>query len=279
VVAPVSRDGQAEEGFILILEDISERKRQAEWASAVQREMLPTVPPPLVGYELAGRCLAAQEVAGDLYDWVDTGDGYLELTVADVMGKGMGAALVMAALRAALRAAPGELGPAERVARAAASMTLGAESEGMFVTLFHGRLELATGRLRYVDAGHGYCLIRRAGGEIERLSQRSLPVGVDMGQKFKEGEALLEPGDLLLVCSDGLAEVDEKPAAVEELAVGLEPTMAAAETVERLLHWVSGPPADDVTVLILRRLATSQPLAAAPPRSGARSGKEPAVIS
>src|SRR5205823_8266080 len=124
VVAPVSAQGQ--DGFILILEDISERKRQMEWAAAVQREMLPARPPLLPGYELAGRCLPAQEVAGDLYDWVDTGDGYLELTVADVMGKGMGAALVMAALRTALRAAPGELGPAERVTRAAASMTLGA---------------------------------------------------------------------------------------------------------------------------------------------------------
>ena len=178
--------------------------------------MLPAGPPKLVGYELAGKCLAAQEVAGDLYDWVETGDGHLELTVADVMGKGMGAALVMAALRTALRAAPGELGPAERVARAAASMTLGSESEGVFVTVFHGRLALSTGRLRYVVAGHGYCLIRRSGGEVERLAERSLPLGVGMGEVFGEGEVVLRPGDQLLVCSDGLAEVDEQPMEVEE---------------------------------------------------------------
>ena len=98
VVAPLAWEGQAPEGFILILEDISERKRQAERAAAVQREMLPAGPPELVGYELAGRCLAAQEVAGDLYDWVETGDGHLELTVANVMGKGIRAALVIAAL-------------------------------------------------------------------------------------------------------------------------------------------------------------------------------------
>src|SRR5207302_10538078 len=116
---------------------------------------------------VAGRWLPAQEVAGDLYDWEDTGDGNLELTVADVMGKGMGAALVMAALRTALRAAPGDLGPAERVTRAAAAMTFGAETEGLFVTLFHGRLALATGRLRYVDACHGYCRIRSATGVPE----------------------------------------------------------------------------------------------------------------
>jgi PAS domain S-box-containing protein len=278
VVAPVAGEGPAPEGFIVTLEDISERKRQAEWAAAVQREMLPTVAPALAGYELAGRCLAAQEVAGDLYDWVETEDGHLELTVADVMGKGMGAALVMAALRTALRAAPTELGPAERVERAAASMTFGSESEVVFVTLFHGRLELATGRLRYVDAGHGYCLIRRAGGEVERLAERSLPVGVGMGEVFREGEVLLGPGDLLLVCSDGLAEAEERPASVEELAVGLEPSSSAVEMVERLLHWVSGSLADDVTVVVLRRLAdaTARPTTV---RTGGRSRREPALIS
>ena len=255
VVAPVSREGRSQDGFILILEDISERKRQVEWAAAVQREMLPAVPPPLPGYELAGRCLAAQEVAGDLYDWEDTGDGHLELTVADVMGKGMGAALVMAALRSALRAAPGELGPAERVSRAAASMTFGAETEGLFVTLFHARLELATGRLRYVDAGHGYCLIRRAGGEIERLGERSMPVGVETEDGFKEGEARLEPGDLLLVSSDGLVERDRGTLTLEELASELEPTEAAAESLERLLRGATRAPIDDVTVLLLQRLA------------------------
>src|ERR1700730_17389650 len=253
VIAPVAGEGPAPDGLIVILEDISERKRQAERAAAVQRERLPTRPPPLAGYELAGRCQAAQEEAGDLYDWVDTGVGHLVLTVADVMGKGMGAALVMAALRTALRAAPGELGPAQRVARAEASMTFGAETEGLFVTLFHARLVLATGRLRYVDAGHGYCLIRRAGGEVERLGQRSMPLGLGMGEVFKEGVARLEAGDLLLLCSDGLVEMDERPVALEELVVGLEPAAGAAEMLDRLLARVSGPLADDVTAVVLRR--------------------------
>src|SRR5207249_11975939 len=131
------------------------------------------------------------------------------------------------------------------------------------VTVFHGRLELSTGRLRYVDAGHGYCLIRRSGGEVERLAERSLPLGVGMGEVFGEGEVVLRPGDQLLVCSDGLAEVDEQPMEVEELAVDLDPAAGAAATVERLLQRVSGALADDVTVVVLNRLAAGSSAAAA----------------
>jgi len=253
VVAPVVLEDGVAGGYVVILEDVSARKRQAEWAAAVQREMLPSRALELEGYELAGGCLPAQEVAGDLYDWVDRSGGRLDLTVADVMGKGIGAALVMSALRTALRTAPAELGPAQRVARAAESMTFGAEVEGMFVTLFHGRLELASGRLRYVDAGHGYCLVRRADGRVERLGQRSLPLGVRMGERFREGEVRLEPGDVLMVCSDGLVEVDGESVPVEELAADLEAGTAAGEMVRRLLGRVSDRLTDDVTAVVLQR--------------------------
>jgi PAS domain S-box-containing protein len=259
VVAPIRPEGERLEGYIHILEDVSERKRQAEWASAVQREMLPARAPRLASYEIAGRCLTAQEVAGDLYDWLETDDGHLELTLADVMGKGMGAALLMAALRTALRAAPGELGPAERVTRAAASMTFGAGAEGLFVTLFHARLHLASGAFRYVDAGHGYVLIRRAGGLVVRLPVRSVPLGIGMGQTFEEGEARLDPGDLLVACSDGLLELSDTAVDVEAIAAGLEPGVAAATVIDRLLERVSGLAlADDVTVVVLRRLQAAE---------------------
>jgi PAS domain S-box-containing protein len=254
VVAPVRRDEGAAHSFVVILEDIGERKRQAAWAAAVQREMLPRDAPDLEGYELAGSFIPAQEVAGDLHDWV-VEDGHLELTVADVMGKGMGAALVMAALRTALRMAPGELGPAARLERAARSMTFGPRTEGLFVTLFHARLELATGCLRYVDAGHGYCAIRRAAGGLDRLGERSLPLGVDLGEGFREGRVWLEPGDMLVVCSDALVEIGDETIGFEELVDQLKGVERAGEAVERLLSTVSERLTDDATALVLRRLA------------------------
>src|SRR5207249_5107094 len=133
--------------------------------------------PRLQGYELAAACLPAPDVGGDLYDWVGPWAGLLDITVADVMGRGLGAALVMATLRAALRSAPHQLGPAARVGLASESISHGLTDDGLFVTLFHARLDVRTGVLRYVDAGHGYCVIRRADGEVVPLESKSLPVG------------------------------------------------------------------------------------------------------
>src|SRR5207302_1712191 len=82
----------------------SDRKGHAELAAKIQRELLPHMVPEVEGYEVAGACLSAMEVAGDFYDWVLDDEGQLQFTVADVMGKGMGAALVTATLRAVLRA-------------------------------------------------------------------------------------------------------------------------------------------------------------------------------
>src|SRR5207237_8891555 len=137
----------------------------------IQRDLWRRTVPELEGYDLAGACRPAEDVAGDFYDWRVTPDGQLDLTVADVMGKGIGAALVMATLRASLRSAPVELAPAERLRLASESALMGEDEEGLFVTVFEARLRPSTGELRYVDAGHGYCAIRRASGELVPLGE------------------------------------------------------------------------------------------------------------
>lgn len=241
-------------GTVAVLEDVTERKRQAERAARIQRELWPRTPPRLHGYEVAGECRAAQEVAGDLYDWALTEDGHLELTLADVMGKGIGAALVMAELRTALRAAPPGLGPARKLALAASSMTLGMDEDGTFVTVFHARLEPATGRLRYVDAGHGYCVVRRASGEVTPLGERSLPLGVLAGEAFREGATCLEPGDTLVVYSDGVVETGGAAPHRWPLDGELARAGSADEVVRRLLGRVSQRLPDDATALAVRRL-------------------------
>ena len=138
-------------------------------AAAVQSDLLPIENPPLPGFEIGARCLPASAVGGDFYDWQQLPGGILSLTVGDVMGKGMSAALLMATVRAVIRAMVSQHGPADAVQHTATSLDGDLARSGSFVTLFHAQLNTATGELRYVDAGHGQVLLRRADGDIEPL--------------------------------------------------------------------------------------------------------------
>lgn len=245
-------DGRVERS-VAIVEDITDRRAHMDRAAHVQRLLLPERPPAIDGYDLAGACRPAIDVAGDFYDWTQDYD-YLDLTVADVMGKGMASALVMAVLRTALRYAPADLPPAARVRLAASALGLGMTGEGLFVTLFHARLEPATGRLRYVDAGHGYCAIRRRDRTLVRLPVRSLPVGIWPEETYREGTVVLEPGDCLVVYSDGLVERPDRITGLDDLAPELRDGASASEMVGRLMDRTAARPDDDVTVVVLRRL-------------------------
>jgi serine phosphatase RsbU (regulator of sigma subunit)/CHASE3 domain sensor protein len=243
----------AAERAVLLMEDITARRQQMEQAARIQRQLLPQTAPQLDGYDLAGTCLPAQDVAGDFYDWTAGAGGYLDLTLADVMGKGIGPALVMATLHALLRAAPPRLSPSERVAFVARLLPLALLQDGLFVTLFHGRVDLRSGTLRYVDAGHGYCAVRRAGGEVEALGDHSLPLGVVPDQAFAEGTVRLAPGDMLVVHSDGLVETGSGTIRTGELAPELAGAAGSSEAVERLVRRLPRQPDDDVTVIVLHR--------------------------
>jgi serine phosphatase RsbU (regulator of sigma subunit) len=186
------------------------------------------------------------------------------------MGKGVGAALVMATLRAALRSAPHELSPAARVSLASESISHGLTDDGLFVTLFHARLDVRTGVLRYVDAGHGYCVLRRADGETVRLISRSLPVGVLSEAVYEEGQVTMEPGDTLLAYTDGLVEIGDQTIGLGELTQELEGAQSAEEMVGRLVDRVRGQQGDDVTVVVLHR-AGPRLAARAAQREGTRT--------
>jgi PAS domain S-box-containing protein len=269
-VAPLRGTGGSPESFILILEDVSERKGHAELAARIQQELLPHVAPQVNGYEVAAACLSALEVAGDFYDWILADDGRLQITVADVMGKGMGAALVMATIRAVLRAASSALGPAARV-RLAADAMVGTES-GLFVTLFHGTLDPSSGVLRYVDAGHGYCTVVCPDGAVTRLAERSMPLGILPDQEFSEGAVQLDRGDRLLVYSDGLVETERHTVEATELMAGFDESMHATEVVRRLIARMPPQLSDDVTVMCLHRLSANGGRAAPRPRRSAIQG-------
>jgi len=229
------------------------RSEELDRAAEVQQSLLPGRPPALPGYELAARCLPARAVGGDFYDWYPTPDG-VGFTLGDVMGKGIGAAILMATARAALRGAASP-DPAATLDGAAAALEADLGPTNTLVTLLHGSLDAGRGRLRHVDAGHGLALVLRADGGWTPSRGGGLPLGVLPDQSWESVEVDLAPGDAFVVVSDGVLDLAGDPlAGVDEVAVLLRGCRSAWEVIERVdAVAASGELADDVTVLVVRR--------------------------
>lgn len=224
-------------------------------AANVQAGLLPASYPDLAEFEFAARCLPAQQVGGDFYDWLEVAPGIIAITLGDVMGKGMSAAMLMTTAMAAIHAATLQNGPAAAVQLAERAIRPNLERFESFVTLFHAHLNAHTRTLTYVDCGHGYVFLRRADGTIEELSPRGLPLGVTAKEQYQEGMLAFEPGDALVLYSDGL--IDARP----ELALNhriLAGHLAGATSAREMLAILLTLPAledslaDDLTVLIIR---------------------------
>jgi hypothetical protein len=150
------------------------------------------------------------EVSGDLHAWERSGSA-VTVTVGDVMGKGAVAGALAEELRAGLASSSSASGPAVALARAAASLEPRLASLGAFVTLFHARID-DSGRVEYVDAGHGLTLIVPAShaDPVERLASRDLPLGVqDAASGWAPRTVQLQPGDTLISVTDGVLELDD----------------------------------------------------------------------
>jgi phosphoserine phosphatase RsbU/P len=226
-------------------------------AAQIQAELLPRECPPIAGFELSACCMPAQWVGGDFYDWQQIAPNLLKLTVGDVMGKGMPAALLMASVRTVLRSVASDSDPVEAVQSMAATLDDDLGRSGAFVTLFHAQIDTATSQMTFVDAGHGYALLRRADGTVQSLTPWSLPLGIVSDERYQGGSVALDPGDVLVVYTDGLKEArpDLWPTR-EALATHVAGNMSAACIVEGLLNKAkaAGPLTDDITVVVLRRV-------------------------
>jgi sigma-B regulation protein RsbU (phosphoserine phosphatase) len=226
-------------------------------AGEAQADRLPPADPQVPGFELAARCIPAGEgeVGGDFYDWQQLSPSMLSLVVGDVMGKGMPAALMMATVRAVLRAVVPQNAPAAAVQRAADTLDPDLARSGSFVTLFHAQLDVATRRLSYSDAGHGFVLFRRADGTVQELQHVGLPLGVLSDEVYREDSILLDPGDALIVYSDGLTQAQPdlllKRSALAALIEGVTTAEAIADRLIELGR-AAGPLTDDLTIAVLR---------------------------
>jgi sigma-B regulation protein RsbU (phosphoserine phosphatase) len=240
---------------------------ELELARRIQQRLLPEGPPDVPGLEIAGRSEPAREVGGDYYDHFDLGGGSVLLVIADVSGKGVPAALLMSGFRASLMSQDAHsLGPERLAARVNEFLHRSVET-GKFVTAFLGFLDAASGRLVYANAGHNPPALLRRDGRVDWLAAGGVVLGILPQFRFESGETTLEHGDLLALYTDGVTEGADAAGELwgeERLVAALRrladlPCADAGEALVREVRAYEGEtgPADDITVLLARRVPKS----------------------
>ena len=244
-----------------VLRERDALERELTVARDVQRQLLPDEAPAFDGLELAGACHPAIAVGGDYYDYLPHGDGRLGLVIADVSGKGVPAALLMASLQASVRSlfptapTPGALH--ERLNDA----LYRSSSAVRYATALLADFDPGTRRLTYSNAGHLPALLVRR-DETVRCDEGGMPIGLFEGSVYDTGSLTLAPGDLLALFTDGVTEAPA-PGGEEFGAERLAELLRAHRdhaldavlqaVLDALLAW-SGPvdPHDDVTLVLAR---------------------------
>jgi Stage II sporulation protein E (SpoIIE) len=192
-------------------------ERQTELARQVQMDMLPASDAAFENLDFAAACVPAWQVGGDFYDVFAAGHGRMAVVLGDVSGKGLPAAVVAALLLGVVRASSWTAGGSEHVAasRRLSEFLHSRTSLERFASLFWCYYEPESQVLRYVNAGHPPPLLvkRDAGGElkIQRLTEGGPVLGLLQGADYRQGQAVVCPGDLLVLYSDGVVEAENAP--------------------------------------------------------------------
>jgi serine phosphatase RsbU (regulator of sigma subunit) len=260
--------------FIVLLLELADRvtmKRDLEIAQDIQTWLLPGAPLQLPGYEIAYATRPANTVAGDYYDVIlrpgaSASEGRILFVVADVAGKSIPAAMLMATFQASLRTLCDTQAPLEQILQSLNRYECtNSQGGAKFTTAFFAELDPATGAIRYVNAGHNAPMLKRTSGAQERLEIGGLPLGIFPDASYSAGAMRLENGDWLVVFTDGVVEAlnsygdeygEERVNGVFNGVLAIAP----AEMLHRLLVSLDAfaantPQHDDMTCLMLKRKA------------------------
>ena len=251
----------------LLHRQVLEKQRiedQLKVAREVQSGLLPGAPPELAGYDIAAVNLPTWAIGGDYYDYVSVDGGRLGVVVADVSGKGIPAALIMATFRAALRTEIRRNAELPAVAAQLNRVVLESRDASRFVTAVCGVIDVASGRFTYVNCGHNPPLVLRASGEAESLRQGGPALGLFTEGSFEAGTVRLEPGDSLVLYTDGVVEPADGRGAefgIERLETAVRgaigrPATEALRAVIDATRAFSGQEDydDDFTLVVVKRL-------------------------
>src|SRR5215203_2760062 len=249
-----------------LLEERFERERmehELELATEIQQRFQPSSPPQMDGYEFQGISFSCYEIGGDYYDFIERHDGRMLLALGDVSGKGTAAALLMSSLHAAIHAQVSAKSPLEEIVNSVNQYLADNTPANRFVTLFIAELDPSNGFLRYINAGHNPPLIGRADGSVAQLSSGGFPLGIIPGAEFEIGETQLQPGEALVVYSDGVSEANnirDEEFGMDRLSEVVRKNLKASaagirDKVESALSAFTqtAPANDDITLVIVKR--------------------------
>ena len=258
--------------LLVLLLELADRvvmKRDLEIAKDIQAWLLPGAPLQIPGYQIAYATRPANTVAGDYYDVIlrpgqTASENRILFVVADVAGKSIPAAMLMATFQASLRTlSTSGVALPELVAGVNRYACSNSQGGVRFTTAFLAELDPATGNIVYINAGHNVPILRRASGAVERLEAGGIPVGIFPESPYDVQSTRLDPGDWLVIFTDGVVEAanakDEEFGETELIKlVDRESGSSPAEMLRRMLadldRFVGNTPQhDDMTCLILKR--------------------------
>jgi sigma-B regulation protein RsbU (phosphoserine phosphatase) len=238
-------------------------ERDLAVARQIQRSLLPEHPPIIPGYDVAVLNEPCYECGGDYYDFLNFGPQTLLVVIADVEGKGVGSALVMSNLQATLRALVMHLHSLEVLMLSLNEMIYNDTKSEKFLSCFLGLIDTRRNGLHFINAGHCPPIVVRAqDGTFEELSTGGTVVGLFPDSEYQRGSVQLEPGDILVCCTDGITEacnVNEDEFGTEGLAkcVAMHRTKPAQQIVDAVLAEVTafargGPHQDDKVLMLVK---------------------------
>jgi sigma-B regulation protein RsbU (phosphoserine phosphatase) len=237
-------------------------KSEMDLARHVQRKLFPQQLVPLKTLDYAGKCIPAREVSGDYYDFLDLGASKAAFVLADVSGKGMAAALLMANLQASFRsqfelAARDPLG----LLKSVNALFFEATPPEHYATLFYGQYDDATRELTYLNCGHLPPILVRADGTVERLDSSGTVLGLFRTWNGEPHRVSIGRSDTLALFSDGVTEagIESDTEYGEDRLTAMVASMRS-ESVERMLDRIvesvksfsGGQQSDDITLILLR---------------------------
>jgi serine phosphatase RsbU (regulator of sigma subunit) len=264
--------GIAQQGALAIQNDLLQKETvvrerletEVQLARQIQQTFIPESLPHFLEWELAARWKTARQVGGDFYDVFDLPNRRLGLFIADVADKGVPAALFMALTRTLVRAAVTELESPAAAMKRVNELLIPDTKQGMFVTAVYAVLDMDRKELTYVNAGHNPPVWVKCDGQVERLTRTGVALGAAEDVRFEQRVISLENEDNILLYTDGLTEsfnIDGEFFGEDRLMEAIQANRCSSasdllDVVEKeLMNFVQDmPPADDLTMLVLRRV-------------------------